>query len=62
MQAMSLDDMRAFYEACRLMEDMPENIFQLCYDKAAEVDGREDGLATLNTFQQVKLHVETRQN
>lgn len=61
MQAFNLEDMRGFYQACGMGDDVPENIFQLIFEKAAEVDGRPDGLATLNTFQQVKLHVETRQ-
>lgn len=60
MQAFSLEDMRGFYAACGLVNDLPEEIFELCYGKAAEVDNRSDGLATLNTFQQVKLHIETR--
>lgn len=61
MQAFDLEEMRAFYAACGMAGDLPEEIFRLVFDKAAEVDGRGDGLATLNTFQQVKLHVETRQ-
>lgn len=51
-------DMADFFAAAGL--GLPEHIFDAVYARAAEADARPDGLATLNTFQQVRLFLESQ--
>lgn len=57
--AMSAADMEEFYSSVGL--GLPQDLFGAIYNKAAEVDARSDGLATLATFQKVRKFVEDAQ-
>ena len=56
---MSAADMEEFYSSVGL--GLPQDLFGAIYNKAAEVDARSDGLATLATFQKVRKFVEDAQ-